>query len=242
MSANLINNWKKSFEFYNPGEFKLFCLATLNTFIRSIKILAAKFWWLYLAVIALNFVDLNSLKQALNSVSVLLTFFEMMTVRPSLEAKDHTYFAKYIRGSWVFFIPPLFGIFIAVGCILAGLSQWFAVFCYLFAEILIAFPLYLFFLDSNLKIKDAWHAVCKSFKMFALFAPIQIPISMLLAFMLSYTTFLLATATFTHPVVNILVITFLVLITKCIEVFSMAAISVIYTKLKHQYFNVLFQE
>lgn len=221
--------WKKSLEFFKKDNLKIYLLLTLNTWIRSIKILVRNFWWLFV----IDLVCIWILPQTPNALSValntLLLYATIMTARPSLEAKDFSYYLKYLRGIWVVLL--IFALAYSLGNLCAFL----------------VFPVVFFFFDSNLSPWSFFKACKQSFKALACFTPIFGAL-LILPILCALLWTLLVMAIFSSPSTlfqfvpfRMVVLALLYLFFDALVIMNIASLSVLYTKLKHENFNLLFQ-
>ena len=113
----LLSAWKDSLSVFSPKKLKLFLLVTANTVKQSHMIFFRYWWWL-----ALLLYGLAAYNYLLNSfsyffpIAVLISFFLalftfFLSMRPSVERKNYSYFAKYyahlfyaLLGSAIFFV------------------------------------------------------------------------------------------------------------------------------------------
>ncbi len=125
---SLFSYWKDSLQFFIQKNLKLFILATLNNFQRSLVIMAKNFWWQIILFLIFKllmhdyaFLFQGSSKTAwfplvLRSLgmggfivaSLYMLFFFILAVRPSMELKNYTYFNRYQHYLWGFFLLYLF--------------------------------------------------------------------------------------------------------------------------------------
>lgn len=250
----ILNSWKKSLSFFTKDSLTLIALATANTAFRSIKILLRNFWWLLFSIILVLSYFFYTLPSTISPslfsvlVSVLSAFMVYlititvmiylitMTVRPSLEAKNMFYYKKYIRGLIVILLLFFVG---------ALLGNWF---------ILLSYPMIFFFLDSDLSLKSLWVSCIRTIRSYVYFLPLFAALGifwlLILAFGLSIFTlltlfgsmFFILLPQLTPPdwLAYCLPITIVVIFDVCIVLYC-AALSVIYTKLKHEHFHLIFE-
>ena len=100
-SQKLLKYWKESLGIFAWGQFKLITLASLNNFIRSMKLFLKYFWWLGLIEISNLFIS-NIQVNTYNSLRIRLThcvvfFAYILCSRASTERKDMFYFWQYFR-------------------------------------------------------------------------------------------------------------------------------------------------
>ncbi|MFH1832369.1 MAG: hypothetical protein ABH827_06235 [bacterium] len=115
-----ISHWRESLQILSKKESSLFFLATLNNYQRSLKILCTNFWWQLLLFVgfkvlandyALLFRSNTKFSLILRSIwiggftvaSLYILFLFILTVRPSIEAKNYDYFSQYQQYLWGFF-------------------------------------------------------------------------------------------------------------------------------------------
>lgn len=121
-SQKLLKYWKESLGIFAWGQFKLIVLASLNNFIRSMKLFLKYFWWLGLVEISNLFIS-NMQVSTYSSLRIRLThgvvfFAYILCSRASTERKDMFYFWQYFRAvPWALLILLPYD-FIIIGTIL----------------------------------------------------------------------------------------------------------------------------
>lgn len=121
-SQKLLKYWKESLGIFAWGQFKLIALASLNNFIRSVKLFLKYFWWLGLVEISNLFIS-NTHITTYNSIRIHLThcvvfFAYILCSRASTERKDMYYFWQYFRAIPLAILLLLAHSFIIIGTIL----------------------------------------------------------------------------------------------------------------------------
>jgi hypothetical protein len=120
-SQKLLKYWKESLGVFAWGQLKLLALASLNNFIRSIKLFFKYFWWLGLVEFSNLFVS-NIQITTYNSLRIRLThcivfFAYILCSRASTERKDMFYFWQYFRAIPLALLLLLPHDFIVIGTI-----------------------------------------------------------------------------------------------------------------------------
>lgn len=227
--STVVSSWKKSLEFFKKDNLKLYVLITLNTILRSSKILLRNFWWLLLADLVCAWIGTAELYLVSLGINCLLLYVAIMTVRPSLEAKEYSYYISYSKGIWVV------ALLLLSTCFLNNIFAFFVL------------PLAFFFFDSNLGLRG-FATSCKQWvKMLILFTPTLIglfivPIfTILLWTAIVFGIFLLPVKMFEFLLFRTLIFSVLYPIFYFFALINITVISVLYTKLKHENFNLLFQ-
>lgn len=220
--------WKKSLEFFKKDNLKLYLLLTLNTVVRSIKILVRNFWWLLV-------LDLISvwLLQIPNLITIffntLLLYATVLTTRSSVEAKDWRYYLAYLPSIWVVMLFFALGLF--VGNIFA------------FALL----PTLFFFFDSDRSLCSFFTSLTQSFKALVCFAPIfgaLLILPIVCAFLWSviiWAIFTSPSTLFNYTLFRMVTLGLLYLFFDLLVIANISSMAVLYTKLKHENFNLLFQ-
>lgn len=173
-------HWSNALDFFKLQNFKLFTLATLNNFLRSLKILFKEFTGLLIIMLVSKlcyayYVEASRLlmggseKSLLNLFFILslalffvsttlITFFFVLAARPSIELKNRRYFITHCVQFWgfvllCFFIPQLFYPFLVMSI--------------------------LFFLDLKNRPISLYHAIKNGFKSYIYFLPVTFFLSVL---------------------------------------------------------------
>lgn len=139
----LFRRWLASFDLFEPKELSLLFLATLNTLLRSGRIVFANFFWLFAAAAYLDlrvdgsglfshfwqytqplYYGLGGEPRAYLCTLMLGVYVILLTVRSSLERKDAWYFARYAK--WLPFFAVLFFL---IPQVYALPLFWLAAFC-----------------------------------------------------------------------------------------------------------------
>lgn len=130
----MFSHWKESFQFFSKNNIKIFILATLNNFQRSLRILIKNFWWQIILFILFKLLThdyayfFQSSSQTAWSplilrslgmggfvvASLYMLFFFVLSVRPSIEIKNYAYFNRYQQYLWGFFILYLSIYFLSI--------------------------------------------------------------------------------------------------------------------------------
>ncbi len=217
--------WKKSLSLFKKGELKLYLLGTLVTFLRSAKLYLCHFWPLLCVTLvahiknsfALGFEQISFFKMLLLLLMVLNAYVMLVVTRPSTEAKGFGYYQRYLIGAWI--------------CIPFALKPPF----WLYPVLIM--PIYFFF-DSHLTAWGFYRAITQTIRAFWYFWPSLVIIGLgisLVPLLLSYLITLVA-----HPQ-SLLYIIPVVIAHTLFGLLFFSAFSVLYTKLKHEHFNLLFR-
>ena len=202
MSFDIIKiHWSNALDFFKIQNFKLFILATLNNFLRSLKILLKEFPGLLIIMLIsklcysycieastllmaeygkLTFNPFLFISVSIFVVSVsLVTFFFLLAARPSIELKNRRYFFSHLIKFW-----------------------GFVLFYMIIPELLYPFLIMsvLFFLDSENKPVSFYYALKNGFKSYVYFLPVTFFLSLLFiipSYGLMYLNFLSQHAQFT---------------------------------------------
>lgn len=226
--STLRNSWKESLELFHKTNIKLFCLGMLNNWTISLKILIRFFWWLFLGGLILFTIPSTEYplvaKFITISLEIILLYVMIMTVRPSLEAKNYSYYSRYL----MVLIPIL--LFMP----LIYLSSLFIP--------LIALCL-LFYVDSTLSPKGFCKALVQTGKAFLNFLPatsIIFIIASLFAALGSYIYDIMCTASL-HWLLMALIKCFGLCIKTALILLCLSTITIYYIKIKHAHFKLLFE-
>ena len=243
---NLFKKWGESLEVLKPKNIKLFSLASLNTFIKSIKIFFKYFWWLYLLFITLSVVQSVSgisttlLQSAPTIISIPVLFFLFLTIRPSVERKDFSYFMQYsnkIIGYLIipFLISllslPLMAILYLGATTLNVVSnqQNLLISLVTFVSCLLiptCWMGYFFYFDSKNTFSSIIPSIKQAIKVLFYYLPFMLIVS-LISIMLSYL-----------PNQNVII----KIIAPIINALFMSILSVYYTRVKHKDFKLFFKK
>lgn len=181
MSFDLIKiHWSNALDFFKLQNSKLFVLATLNNFIRSLKIICTEFsalligmifsklcmmYWMYQSTVLMyefgvyTFGILPTLSLIIFfALVVFVTFFFCLAARPSIGLKNRRYFGSFLVKFW-----------------------GFALFYMLIPELLFPFLIMsvLFFLDLTNKPISLINALINGFKSYIYFLPVTLFLSVL---------------------------------------------------------------
>ncbi|MBY0352802.1 hypothetical protein K2W90_00380 [Candidatus Babeliales bacterium] len=109
------SHWKESFDFFKWQNLRLMMLASLNNFRRALVIFAKELWGFVFLLFCFQVLDINVLLfhirdqlgiinflavNCLKIATVVGFFFFLLSVRPSVELKDRSYFLKYLPRVW----------------------------------------------------------------------------------------------------------------------------------------------
>lgn len=221
--------WKKSLEFFKKDNLKLYLLLTLKTWVRSITLLLRTFWWLFAIDLVCVWTFAVTPNLVTLTINAILLYAAIMTARPSLEAKNLAYYIGYLPSIWVVLL--FFGLAYFMGNI--------------FAFILL--PLPFFFLDSNRSLGSFFKACKQSLKALVCFAPIFLAL-LIIPVMCALLWTLIIWAIFSSPselfhvtLFRMIALGLLYVFFDALVILNISGISVLYTKLKHENFNLLFQ-
>jgi hypothetical protein len=231
--SSLTVRWKESLDIFQRANLKLFVLAILNNFMRSGMLLVQRFWWLLvlwlaaawisLAIGTSSYAFLVFLAPLPNFIiRTLILYVMIMTVRPSMEAKDYGYYWKYFTCLWAVVLLNLF------------YKESF------FIPLLV--PTLLFFLDSDQSPLSLINSVAKTLKMILFFLPVLTIITLVIA-LLNVPTYFFAHLTLDlgHAWAQSFTFTALLIVQDILLLLSLSVITVYYVKLKHSHFNLLFE-
>ncbi len=113
----ILTRWKESLTFFSRSSLSMFGLLTLNTARRALLLMLGLYGWLYalmLGIAALLFFGNPTWLATLGAPSwtdkalmamffiirIVLLYLLMLSLRPSLERKDYSYYTKYLHGFW----------------------------------------------------------------------------------------------------------------------------------------------
>lgn len=245
-SSTLISLWQESLMLVRWNTSKLLLLASLNTFIRAISLMMRYFWWLIIAIMALNIGALYKEvglfhEVALYSSIVLMNlylFYFLLAVRPSVENKDFCYFFRYFSGLIIFMLSGL-------PYLLNGnqnLAVWLL--CSLIGHFLFICMNYstFFFLDSDLSLKSLLPSIKRGITLVWSFLPGIVIFNLIIFFIsiiLSFMIGLVGTLVVYTLNVNVGVLGLVAALTT--SGLHAALTSVLYTKIKHGHFSLFFE-
>ncbi|MCB9492924.1 MAG: hypothetical protein H6679_01465 [Epsilonproteobacteria bacterium] len=260
MATNTLSAcWKASLSFFKPSEFKVLLWATGRNLNTSIKLMLRYFWWLLAAIVIIPFciVKLGGDWQALQSIDLyteptilmvcgallltlstfLLTFFYVLCARPSNELKNASYFITY---------TPYMGL-VALLWVVMGIMGHIPLLRFAAQMASLAgFLGTIFFLDGKNTLKDFGTALLNGLQMLIYFAPffallnivgILVVMALLgLVFMLLFwlEMYLFGTGTISFSIVAMFLFLFYAA--------AMSFYMVMYTKIKHSYHTLFFQD
>ena len=240
---NVFTKWKESLEIFKPKNFKLFLLASLNNFRRSLKTIFSYFFWpisiivflLFISFLALfnfnkiGFIQSGTLKSFVSisyfilliPLSLYFILYQFLVTRASIENKNYSYFLKYTN--------KIVGIFF-ISLIFLLLSLPFSIFFNLKLSVLFSIAIF-FFLDS----KNSFVSIFASTINALTLSIYNLPVILTLTFIslgLEYTFFKMLNS---HMVIlHILSYPMLAIL----SLLLLSMISIYYTKIKHQEINL----
>jgi hypothetical protein len=235
--------WQESIDFFGWENFKVFVLATLNTFKRTVLLTLKYFWWMFACMIILQWFGFYF---SYVPLLLLLSFLAVLTARPSVEPKNIHYFlgyAKKLPGYLV--IVSFFILGTLVGNLLLFLLTWFfqiTIFSipYFFLPLTPVYIAALFFGDAKNSLFSAVQSVFKSNKLCYDFFPVVIVFILferLIFACLGLSVMLMSqTDTMGGLVFYSLVWIFVYLLT----LLPVTALAIYYTKIKHNHFSMFF--
>lgn len=252
---NLLKKWGESLEVLKPKNIKLFSLASLNTFIKSITIFFKYFWWLYILLIAtflipgifgISRILVNSIMLA---ASTFITFFLFLTIRSSIERKDFSYFMQYSNKIFGYLIIPfLIGLLslpltaiLYLGATILNIANEPNLFISLVAvtscSILpTSWMGYFFYFDSKDTFSSIIPSIKKAFTVLFYYLPFMLIVS-LVSIMIGY--FSSKNATLVNISNKTIIVT---IIGPIINALFMSILSVYYTRVKHKDFKLFFKK
>lgn len=219
MEKKSLLNWELLDPFAGKGEVKIFCLASLNIFVRSLVLLARKFWWLWGTwifgiIIFSRYFSMPTPEWFTAIFASIGSYLMLATVRSSIERKDLLYFMNYFIFSWPIF---LYWTILHV--------QSYSSIERSITDCIMALVLF-FFLDTTATPLSLARAIRRTVVIFLRFLPSFV----LLCTLLTLVTWPLNLALdfLRCPCVFV------------VQLFSFAILSVYYIKLKHKHYNLLF--
>lgn len=244
-SKQILDYWDDSFQLLKWNQLKLFLLAGLNNFAKSIKSTICFGWWIipFLLLPILHTITMEtsfaiSLLESIIMISALnfLFFIYILSCRASLERKDAAYFVMYSIAT-----PGIIA--------LTFLSSLFSGFGSIF--FLSAF----FYMDSKLSFRDLLESILNSIKFLVYFPAIVIPFIVLNWLAFSFFAFIIPTTLYNltfvtpaeassnlayfimliipySPIISITLISTIFLL---LSFFQLSLLSIFYTKIKHTY-------
>lgn len=242
-SFELFTLWQKSLDGFKQPQLKMFCLASLGTWIRGLRTTLRLFWWFIGATLLISLWHAKTIQLHDNwlaslvpemlkdTFSTILGFVLIACMRPSLETKNLSYFCKH------------YGAFFATLCILPEAIDYILFFPA--ATIFI-----LFFFDSEERLPNLIPSFLQTGRLYVFFLP-SIAVVTAVAFLLQKLGDLLCggidilasmaiqkapTTIFFLSIISKEIIFWLIF--SCI----LAVLTVLYVTFKHKHFNVLFNE
>jgi hypothetical protein len=227
----LVAKWIESLEIFKWQDFKLFLLGALATFSRSLLILIKYFWWLLLIYLASLFILWGNIfvfsLVFIYSIALFLSFFAILSLRPSIENKNFFYFLNYFKT----FFPGFLVIYL--------LTTLLQIDLYLLSFISI---ISLFYFDSTGRLEGFFYSFINAFKMILYFFPgflvlsgvcgiIAIIVSALIFLINFMLSFLLFVSVILWPIFIFL-----------LHLFFLSVWTVYYIKIKHQDFQLFIKE
>lgn len=258
----LFRHWAESLRLLKWSELKLFILATLNNFRRTMLLVLKNFWWLVLAIVLISIprayvcpccVPLIAIPSTLG-YSLAITFFYffcLLASRASIETKDKQYFFRYLPKY------PALLLYLIIGMLPIFLFHWQPVLPSFISKLISNFILIcmffsaMFFADTKSSISSFFISIINGLKMGFFFLP-AVLITLIPPFLIiSYTkklealeilsrhlSFLSGAGSGAGLVIAPVLLTFLMLISSIID-FSL--ISIFYLKIKHSYYKLFFK-
>lgn len=246
VSSTLMALWQESLGLLHWNTSKLLFLASLNTFVRAASLIMKYFWWLIIAIIALNIGTLYkntgtfhvfSLYASIILLNMYLFYF-LLAVRPSVERKDFCYFFRYFPALIIFILSAFPYIFnLSNNLVLSLLSS-------LIGHLIFICMNYstFFFLDSDLSLSSLIPSIKRGFTLVWSFLPgimlfnlIIFTISIIFSFVIGLLGTMLVYA------LNLQVGTLGIIAALITSGLHAALTSVLYTKIKHSHFSLFFE-
>jgi len=254
---NLTSSWKKSFDFFKWSDLKISLFITLNTFIRTSKILFKNFKHVLCFFFLLYL--LNNINNSFNIfpyiwikftflfISFIVFFFIiLLTIRPSTDVKNTEYYLNNFKKLPGFvatisiiafiFTPKFLSVYFTY-------MNFFIINVLIFILILILTPLLvtasLFFLDSEGTIKDIFKAILNSLKMMFFSYPIflVLGITSMAAYKLCLTIqpkmISISTLFYIQIIFNLILTGIEFILFTTISILFLSLISTFYLKIKH---------
>lgn len=98
--GSFLRYWQESLQLFLPQNFKLFLLVTLNATVQVYTTFARYFWWLYIVTCALTVMAATSAHLAIhygaNALWFACIFALFLTVRPSVQLKNYSYYCSFL--------------------------------------------------------------------------------------------------------------------------------------------------
>ncbi len=228
--------WKESLVLFKWNNLKLFFLAVLNNYQRSVKIVVKNFWWLLLgAIIAQNFVF-----GLAGGLHLFLSFLFALIARPSIERKDTAYFMTYLKkfpGYMLisfFFVLILYLVFVLQ---LPGISVLSFILPVLFCMSLF------FFFDVKNSFKNTYKALLQSIKINVYFFPAMLILMAFWYMIASIPAISLGWAAHNNWSVfpTFFVQASVLFVTYLISILPFSVLAMYYTKIKHSHHRLFFE-
>ncbi len=261
--ASLTRNWTESLTFLRWETAKLLLLVTLNTFVRSLRLMIKHFWWLIASIFIMTALgQLVPEKLAIPlfiSLEMLLLLCFFLGARPSLENKDFEYFNKYINfgfkfkrsklglGSFIFVLWFLFFIFSPLLCFMRPLVGGFVTF---FVQPIFLYAFF-FYLDSDLSARFFFPSIKRGFQLFYNFLPGIIVFNAVLGLITAITTMFItfygfgyyfeALSPFNSMLISIVPSIIFKTLSLSLACLSISLTSTLYTKIKHSHYSLFFE-
>lgn len=177
----ILTRWKESLDFFSRSSLSIFGLLTLNTVRRAALLILSLHGWLYTAAMGiaaiLFFGDQNwlaaigvptwtdkALMAAFFIIRIPLLYLLILSLRPSLERKDYSYYTQYLNGFW----------FVAIMSCFMTPGSW-----------VLVFTMLLCFFDGPCNVKSLPTALRRAGYFFLYFLPIYLVLTTV-ALLLSY--------------------------------------------------------
>jgi len=223
--------WNESLEFFKWSNFRLFLLATLNNYKRSASIIIRYCWWVFIIPFIVLYLKGAEELATPFSYSLILYFFFLLTVRPSIEKKNLAYFLKHINKFPGYFLVYLM-MYIPFMLIFKSTT-------YLITPFLLAS---LFFFDLKPTFKNIGQAIKNVIKVSFYFFPVMF----FLMFTHRFFNFFMENVAWTK--VTLLLnqgsnlglnycVTFIIFL---FELLLVSAVAIYYVKIKHNYHKMFF--
>jgi len=228
--------WKEVFNFFKWKNFKLFGLASLNNFRRSLLLVGTHFWFVIALIlgIKLYFLTQRMLMRELFDIAIGIgLFFHLLAARPSVGLKDKSYFLSHLGKIWIFLLFFLF------------LPK-------------VLFPFFvlatLFFLDMDFSVESLLHSFKNSFVFCVSCFPTLVTISLgfsIPIYLISYVDAIfsmgmveqLAQTTIIEGIVPIIILpTIATTLLMLVQALFISACTIYYVKIKHARHNLFFEK
>ena len=166
----ILTRWKESLNFFSRSSLSMFGLLTLNTVRRAALLILGLYGWLYAAIMGiaafLYFGDPNwlttiglpggtdmALMAVFFIIRIVLLYILILSLRPSLERKEYSYYAQYLNGFW----------FVALMSCVMTPGSW-----------VLIFTMFLCFFDGPCNVKSLPTALRRAGYFFLYFFPIYL--------------------------------------------------------------------